>query len=203
MVRIGTGWPAAGVTILVLLGCSSQAEPVPLEELEARFGAAECALLFGCCSPGDRAARLPDTVTTEEECIALVPSLGYEIEEGIRFGLSTGRYRYDAAAAGACIAAIRSCQASHCQFLVGIVADGAACSTGGECVSRHCDEGICAPPRALGEPCTFDGCDAGLACVDGLCRQPRPDGEPCVTFHGCISGTCDISGVCAPRDVCS
>jgi len=203
MVRIGTGWPAAGVTILVLWGCSSHADPVPLEELEARLGESQCALLFRCCSAAARGARLPDTVTSEEECIELVGSLGSEVDEGVALALATGRYQYDEAAAGTCLAEMGSCQVGHCQFAVGIVANGGACGEGAECVSRHCDEGVCAPPLALGDPCTFDGCGAGLACVEGLCRQPRPDGEPCVSFQGCLSGTCDTSGVCVPRNLCS
>lgn len=201
MVRIERAWSAVCVAMMALAGCDSGAGAVPLEELEERAIEATCAFYFGCCTAAGRDA-LPDTVTTEAECIAYRSAQDWDLEEVVAAEVASGRYRYDASAAGACLAQVRSCQASDCQLAIGIVPEGGACEDPFECVSQLCESGVCTRRAARGEACTSWECDAGLICNAGVCMPRLADGGSCSSSAECASGLCSESGVCAPRDVC-
>lgn len=202
MVRIERAWSAVCVAVMALAGCDSGAGAVPLEELEERSIEAGCAHLFGCCSAEERDGRVPAEVTTEVECVEYRRAQSWDLEEFVEGAVATGRYEYDAAAAGACLAAVRSCEASNCQFTTGIVANGSACGSDDECGSQWCDAGTCTARPGLGEACTSYECGAGLTCVDGACSELRGDGAACASWGDCLSGLCDESGFCAPRNIC-
>lgn len=64
-------------------------------------------------------------------------------------------------------------------------------------------EGRCVPPAALGAPCDFRSCDAGLYCEGwaggepGACAPVKAEGELCDGPTQCEGGSCE-AGRCGP-----
>jgi hypothetical protein len=133
-----------------------------------------------------------------------------------------GTVRYDAAAAGECLDAIRaaSCasffegfdEESCDRVFEGTIESGNPCWIDEQCISQSCEVDACAmaccqgtciapPPDAgVGEGCFGSGQD----CVDGaycdfetgLCAAEKAAGEACPGGYGCEGGLACISGSC-------
>ncbi len=79
------------------------------------------------------------------------------------------------------------------------IADGGACTSGGECESGLCVDTRCAS-RAIGEPCvTSRECVSGSYCaLDGRCASASAvEGASCDESAACASHVC-VAGTCLP-----
>jgi hypothetical protein len=68
---------------------------------------------------------------------------------------------------------------------------GGRCATAGDCVSAHCEGGVCTA-------CGPDDCESGAYCDpggSGVCLPQSLAGEPCETAGACVTGFC-VDGVC-------
>lgn len=171
------------------------------EALCARFaecGAAEPALPSFCS--GDVATA----------CAAEVGEARKSVERGAA--------RFDAKAAQACVQAVRSapCLSSGgldrgalpaCDPVTGLVAEGAACFSQGECQpGLACDAsgatcpGHCLELPGASEPCSPLGCAPGYFCLygeaEGVCTALAHDGQPCAASDGCDPGLLCAAGTC-------
>jgi hypothetical protein len=144
------------------------------------------------------------------------------IDEGrelvtLQHDITTGRVRYDDAAAASCMAAIAALPCSEgfeltpkkepscAQMFKGTLADGARCFVDEECASRvclsdfcgGCCAGVCAPSPAGGEGAVC--IDRRRDCRDGLycdtvspsptCKKQLPAGAACIrTETDCLDG---------------
>jgi hypothetical protein len=130
-------------------------------------------------------------------------SCAYDIDlRQVQADIQSGKVVYDGVAAEACLDAFaaRSCNFSEvftippgCDRAVkGTLADGAACGSGNQCISR-----ICAPASTT-------TCETATMCCPGTCAATRvAEGGDCSGGHSCAPGTyCDTSGttpVCKKR----
>lgn len=109
-----------------------------------------------------------------------------------------------------CIDAVAAAVASRCDLdpfgtaagdacdSVGVLAEGEQCSSASECTSGFCRPsegpcGRCAPPPAVGDPCSID-CGDRLTCIQGQCADLPREGDRC---PGGALGLCDDGSVCA------
>jgi hypothetical protein len=165
-------------------------------------------------------------VRTEAECRTYFESrLASEVSL-LRSYVESGRARWDAAAASACIAEIEAAtcadlaglifgsityppRGSACAgVVIGLEANGATCGTGLFCASGFCEEsgvtGTCADGPGVGEACTR-GCAGDLYCdtfaTDPRCAELLPNGAACSpgSDGACESEHCDDAGVCTDR----
>jgi hypothetical protein len=131
--------------------------------------------------------------------------------------IARGTVTYDAAAARACLDALR---ANPCGFnangpaaiacqrvFVGSQPAGGPCSLNEECgVEQFCSittacPGTCQARRTSGQDCSEDRhCAAGLACQDGMCTAPPREGAGCTELGDCALGLLCASGQCRPVD---
>ena len=179
-----------GLCALLAGACSGDATPaprptagIPVSDLEHEIADAFCAFVFDCTPPGDDEnifARFE--LLTRERCPSLIAR--FIAQDGrvadLARAIDEGTVRYDAAAARACVEAVRAeCArttiedlgelfASRCAGVFeGTVATGGACWVSEECEGdAWCDHasttlpracpGTCAPRLALGAPCSGD-----------------------------------------------
>jgi hypothetical protein len=93
--------------------------------------------------------------------------------------------------------------ATPCQTLPGMLADGAACGADSQCHGTRCRVaadalcGTCTEPAPAGAACGVDAdCQPGMTCLDGSCTQYGNEGASCSTTQpcrpdlGCVGGTC-------------
>jgi Dickkopf N-terminal cysteine-rich region len=86
------------------------------------------------------------------------------------------------------------------QVCVAAVALGGACvntqvAEGPPCVpGARCDDGLCVPRSAIGQPCAEDVCVPGSICSNGICAIIRGLNEPCRDGI-CGNGQC-LDGIC-------
>jgi hypothetical protein len=186
-------------------GCAQDPEPVAIAELGAE-------LQESICDWAVRCAHAPDRAT----CERLLDPKSYDTRRA-QDSVAAGRLAYDAAAAGACVAATAG---AHClatpftdpacdRMFAGLIVEGGACTDGFECADNaqcldttcgdQCCSGTCGPPRpltgqppelaAIGEPCaTHTDCEVGAYCeTDGRCT-PAPDQEGARCLFGCARG---------------
>ena len=100
-----------------------------------------------------------------------------------------------------------------CKTTPGALANGAACSAGGQgaqCASTHCNIqsgacGACADAPTLGSPCLdstdcadTDVCVGATDTAVGNCATAVNAGAMCDATHGCLPGLYCASGTCAP-----
>jgi hypothetical protein len=164
----------------------SSARSVDLSELLDRDYAAICAYQVAC-------ADLPDMAT----CRAIVQQPGYQAT--IEQDIASGKVRYDAARAGACIVRLEHFYGAGCthsaqasaHHALGTTCDGVFAGTvaaGGACFfSEECaDSGFCAPDDST--------CFSFLQCCAGTCVA-----EPAPVAAG---GDCSAGQSCAGDNVC-
>lgn len=187
------------------------APPVELDQFCARYAAARCVGVQDCCpSSSGKYADAPTCTGAEQSSCetTLLPTL------------SNPAYTYDAAAAGALIAAMERagnrCSEPEARLAVATLLKpalppGSPCTIGmlavggNPCVDSFCDPGdsldmpgTCAVLPGEGEMC--DGiCGVGLGCVSELgrsyCRRVPAEGEPCEGLDDvCALGTkCELT----------
>ena len=195
--------------LLLAAGCNGSATPVAFEDYAVEAADAFCDWAVGC-------RHVPDDAT----CHRLLDPKRYDTRRAAD-AIRLGRLRYDADAAGACLASGRlaACPApafadpSCDRVFVGQVPQGGACAGiydcagGGECLEPECDAGCCsgtcgpAPPadppkKAIGELCdAHEECVATAFCeTDGRCHEyPKSVDQHCI--FGCWYGDlyCDLA----------
>ncbi len=184
-------------------------EPVPFESYGIAAADAYCAWAVRC-------RHVPDDTT----CRRLLDPKNYDTRRAAD-GMRLGRLRYDAAAAGRCLAAARGSICPAPPFLdvscggvfTGLVPRDGACTTAYDCAGHArclrpvcgpgCCVGSCGPPEApvvdpplapVGEPCRAHGdCVYTAYCEAGRCALlPDEVGEHCL--FGCAVGDlyCDL-----------
>lgn len=222
--------------VLVFLGVGACQSPagsgasVTFDEFQSEAARADCRLLFECCTSSEISGVFTPgaTVTTEAECVGYFEAHFRSAASLLAPHFDAGWLAWDEAAAGECIAAldaatcpdilggvlvqptgrtpstVPACGATY----VGLVADGAACSFDGDCISGFCPTDgptarTCTVLPAEGAPCA-SRCAAGLICdsraPDPRCLVPAPGGSACTPGSDgtCASGFCD-AGTCGPR----
>ena len=78
-------------------------------------------------------------------------------------------------------------------------ADGDACTTASDCVSKHCLGSVCVPTPGVGEACS-GACTEGLACsysVQPTCLRAGTEGGPCTSPEN----TCEAGLACDARQL--
>jgi hypothetical protein len=140
-----------------------------------------------------------------------------------RRGLESGRLRFDADAAGACLAKVssESCEElrrdnallSECYWesnIVGTVETGGFCERWEECESpddvcyvtdSFCSSGKCTPRSRPGESCDFIGCIDGARCSEiqpYVCEASARAKEG----ESCASSECEAGLFCSGRRLC-
>jgi hypothetical protein len=160
--------------------------PVAIEALAERLANAACENIAGCC----HSAAIPFDLAT---CRANAkPTLQKSVNAAMRSNIG-----YDAAAAGACVAAYgdyfqrcfvvsdRSVEASCARVFVGTIPLGGACTT------SEVEE--CAPTSEGRGRCVFDSEQGRLVCVGpSASAAPAPHGK---LGEACV-GSCSGSGDC-------
>jgi len=218
---------------IVLVGCggddSGSGGYVEVDNLGLELGLASCAKQFDCCTDAEimeqyMGITLDDMpITTEEQCVEFTNAIFSglfvaELEESI----AAGRAEYDGAAAGDCIAALRSLTCAQYSsamsdesalscgaFILPKVAEGGACGEDFECTTGNCDgesedvDGTCTTLPGEGETCSGD-CAGDLSCnfdqSSGMqvCEAPKPAGAECSLDRECASDFCDdATDMCA------
>jgi hypothetical protein len=202
-------------------GGSSSSSHVPPTEFMAKFAAAICDNIGGCCA----SAGL-------EYDAAKCQSFYIHYYDGFAGDLTSPNAEYDPNAADECIAVVAavatSCKLNELNFykvcndiVRGTLADGAACTSSSECAfpeggSVECGVGTCEqrPPGKQGDACRFtcgnggwkpncwyeDGATGNAACFtalglacgpSGKCEPLGKVGDAC-SWGSCSSGTyCD------------
>jgi hypothetical protein len=75
-------------------------------------------------------------------------------------------------------------------------ANGAACATATECVSKQCVDGVCCSGASCVHGCATDlDCLPGRHCQSGVCLAGPANGAACAADAECGSGHC-VDGVC-------
>jgi hypothetical protein len=208
---------------LGLAGCPSSTTAmteIPVEDLGAHYATTTCGAVTDCY--GDTVRALFLGLATETDCVTQFTN-GYQ--DGAlplyQQAIAAGTLRYDAANAQACIDAL---EALGCGFttsrtpaacdalLVGLVANGGACSINEECAGdAYCANattcpGTCQPRVGAGAACPDDeACTTGLRCGSAhTCVAPALEGAPCQGSTGtdcaggviCIGSSGTTAGVC-------
>jgi hypothetical protein len=217
-----TRWrlPSAIVLFLAVPGCgggTGTPAAISMDDYNTEWRDATCARATQCGSYSDKAT-----------CVASM-QLGFG---QVMADIQAGKRTFDGAAASKCLEYLRAFVTAPCTFsgqavvttdpacgqvFKGTLADGAACSDGGQCLSAACNVtscsgtpaccmGTCAPtmpPIQLG-----GGCETGGSCVSGtfckgmmgsaVCTAIIADGQPCdTTMHDvCTPGTICTDAVC-------
>jgi hypothetical protein len=131
--------------------------------------------------------------------------------------IARGTVTYDAAAARACLDALRADPCSFtnngaaalaCQGVWrGTQPAGGPCSLNEECgVEQFCSlttacPGTCQARRTSGQDCGEERhCAAGLTCSDGMCVAPPREGAGCTELGECGLGFLCSGGQCRPVD---
>jgi hypothetical protein len=98
----------------------------------------------------------------------------------------------------------------ECEAKIGSLADGAACTFGGQCKSSNCaivngtNCGTCAEPNQAGDSCATTSCSQGFVCV-AASQQCQPRGSagancdadhPCGPALSCVTPAQAASGTC-------
>lgn len=141
-------------------------------------------------------------------CMALTEVNDNDPKE--RAAVEAGRIVYDGVKAAECLSALfASCDVMFADktpavcdtFLVGTIADAAACTVDRECKSKYCQHsldnaecpGVCATPSPIGADCAVQAaCEAGLRCIAKKCA-PR---------NVAVDAKCDLGQDCADGLVC-
>lgn len=206
------------VAAVLVLGCSGDPAPVPLD----RFGEAAADAV---CAWAVRCQHVPDDAT----CRRLLDPKQYDTRRALD-AVAAGRLAYDDDAAGRCVATTREAyclaepfiDASCRAMFVGQVPEGELCTSGAECVGGgacanpqctvQCCTGTCGPPltgelpepegAALGEACEQHAdCAEGAYCeTDFTCTAvPTEEGARCL--FGCARGDlyCDVEALVCRR----
>jgi len=188
------GSPLVGLgVILVVGGCGGGTGlgPMTIDELPARYQAAECRVLVMCGEFPDRAS-CEQTFPLAEIAIPAVDAV------------KRGTMTFDGTAASECLSQIGAdCSNPDppaCdQLFQGHVAAGGTCTMTGECVGGGqcgkpvgcmdaCCAGTCGPARiALGGDCSggTSECVKGSHCDGGTCAADLPAGASCANGVPC------------------
>lgn len=193
-----TQWMALTLLTAAVLSCGDDSKSKPVER-----GDFDVALARAMCERYARCGLVEDL----EHCEKRERTTGFTKQHGLGtrydLALEDGRVRYDAQAAGACVAFLGNlgCQdvqapyvavlrgieyASECRFLHGTLADGASCQRSTECQDgSYCDAssfscgGVCRrgpPPEPVA---TADACPPDTVIIGQRCRAPSQAGGPC------------------------
>jgi hypothetical protein len=164
---------------------------------------AECDKLFDCCDSEERAAVLFSGANNAPQCLAFYGIFTALELAQLHNSASQGKVSLDGAALAGCIDQF---EALTCEDyakdkntgclggIEGLVADGQACVSDSECISKYCSsdpmtgEGSCAQLPGAGEPCT-DDCAEGYYCSQ-TCTAQKPVGEACAQTKECAEGRC-------------
>ncbi len=188
------------------LGCSSDSS-VPLSGLEPALYDAVCAQLADCPTPGAGNAFVAYIAANPAQFSCsdqLAADGGFGVGQ-MREAVDAGRIRYDAAAAGRCLANLNaSCGAfsggleadDDCKgVFVGLVPLGGTCYQDEECAGdAHCDEsagcpGVCEASATLGQACDDVPCSRNAEGVRLECTSTTANPNP----H-CVAVAFDVVG---------
>ena len=203
-----------------LVGCTDAppaAPPVAEGDFSDSYTAALCGTLFRCCTSAVEVEALTgERYANEAECNAtLGPTLRMMFADAAAL-VAAGVTRYDAAAAGRCIAGVETWACGvglasgppTCDSVyVGTVAPGGPCTRDEQCrrvgaVSAYCDAGTCTldSPRPLDAVCgdtTSWNCASGSVCNGTACVALLPLGSVCGDGSQCATSVC-VGGICYP-----
>ena len=196
---------ASFAALFVTLSAGGAPTPVPLDDYTDVAVEEGCKLIFECCPEGMRG-----TLTDLPTCEAALRDIAGD-GSALRSAVEAGRIRWDAEAAGECLAA-GTCgeRPEACgRVRVPLVELGGTCSGNSECISGACALGtsVCVAPLAEGMVCDGTvGCEEGLRCDEtGTCIRALANGEPCTSLIECQSGICEgtcrayrVDSICAP-----
>lgn len=202
---------------------SSDAKPVPFDDVLQRVTELTCRRIFECCTPAQIMSQGAlvgaGPFTDEAGCRAayenaLTPSLDL-----VRSSMQAGRVTYRGDIAGNCFAQAASLSCADldsvrpsCDYFVPAVQAGGACASSLDCVSGHCSvtvpsgstaSGVCAPSGALGSACVNGACNFGTVCDSSsqMCVTRKANGAPCMLSSECEGRRC-TNGVCATTPFC-
>jgi len=161
-----------------------------LAAFPAAMARATCEKVDLCCAGAER-SRIIGVGDSLPECEITLGSFYGRQYEPAQTLVAMARTEFDAEGWRRCLSAYRAAgcnapgqaAAASCgQVFVGALPEGAGCSSGFECASRHC------PPGAGGAAST--------------CRPRKADGQPCARAGECASGICRttlFAGACTSQ----
>ncbi|MFP2925448.1 hypothetical protein ACLESO_09545 [Pyxidicoccus sp. 3LG] len=172
------------------------------------------------CERYERCGLIDDVERCREQ--QLTWGFARQVGLGTRYdaALDEGRVRYDAEAAGQCVALLRegACDESpyslpmqqrgieydpRCRFLLGQVEEGGACQWSTECTDgTYCDAlpwacgGVCKRGTVPEPVVALDACAPGTILIGGKCLTPGGAGAPCGARDGKALGVCGAGTYC-------
>jgi hypothetical protein len=168
--------PVLVTALLLLTGCGGDgvsSAPVPLEAFCQRYAEITC-------KAADKCGCLTDL--TRAYCPSFQLS---SCQDDVDDKVSSGKYDYDAAKAGSCLAATAA-----------VISD---CSVEGDSLPDSCDQ-IAVGKVPAGQACSSGSeCAPGLDCIDDRCAVLPGTGEACLAEHYCAKGHyCGSDNICHP-----
>ncbi len=218
-------------TALLLLGCGGGGggDPITFDSYPAKLSTSFCAKTFECCTAAEIMEQYSffGGLTDEADCVTkFTPFLAGDSTK-FQASITAGKMAYSESLAGDCFAAFSSASCSQfgsdgppdssCdKFLVGLVANDAACDFDEECVTQYCEgdnsdmniAGVCKALPAVGSACPDGECAQGSYCEFGsasMCIAVKADGESCNGGEECIN-SCNIVndvGTCGAQTTCT
>ncbi len=210
-------------SLVATVGCGggssgSTGGPVALDQFPAAYTKVLCDQNFKCASTDDIAGR------TKQDCIDMNSSTLTFILPQLRASQQKGRFSYDAAKMGTCIAGLGALSCTDwvsglaepvgCEgAFVPKVAVGGACQQDAECVDGACDgadtsktppiDGVCKAKIAHGATCAIeDTCADGDYC-DGVCKSQKAGGVDCTGSDECGYACNDTTMKCSGYAGCA
>jgi hypothetical protein len=172
---------------------------IALAEFPSEYMDAYCSYLARC-------AFMPDKATCEATLVLDLPQLVA--------GVKAEKIKYDAKAAAACLAAIKSMACTKgfpsptCKdAMKPLVINGGACFVDDECITGYCDKGTCGSSAKCcpgtcrpAEDCSYTGCPDGQFCVSTdpykrTCQAKAGLGQPC-TYSETEESSCVAGATC-------
>jgi len=172
--------PAVALLVTLVIACSGDPEPIPIEKYCARFTEYACSTADTCkCLTG--AERTFCSGFVQADC-----------QDSTEKDVKAGTKTWDAKAAGQCLADLAKIT-QDCSFdsdeypkacetmLAGALAAGAKCSGSDECLSGlECVADRCTALPTDGKPCADSRCARDLFCgADKVCHAPRGPAGTC------------------------
>ncbi len=198
-------------------GGGGSSNPVPIEQLDARFAHSVCAKLLECCTTAELMQFFPGGAPANAAACEtqLTPVAAQFVFKNAHASITASRATYSADKAGECFDALDSAACTKfnpdnfgtvsaaCDVaIVGNVAAGGACAAETDCsgTDSFCEgtsggtatDGHCAAVPGNGESCSGP-CKDGSYCDNGTskCATLKADGTDCVDSSECKGGKCD------------
>lgn len=209
------------IAILLGYGCGGDGVDINADQNNVCDEVAKvaCHNLYQCCAEGEIEEFLNvSDPRSEEECREDVSRMCARSIASLDFGIDQKHVRFDSKIMNDCLEALiapsDTCatiasslpwtEACMNSAWIGLVDNGGACLSTGECASKDsfCGAGqTCLARPGDGQPCNFaagaTGCATGLFCAGGTtCRSQLAAGGACTSSTQCLEGLfCDLAAV--------